>query len=64
MPYKLRKHEKFHVIIFLLVFVYFTVLKLTGHIEITWLALLFPVMLGIVLFYGIKYVNKKAKLKQ
>ena len=64
MPHKLKKHEKFHVIIFLLVFVYFAILKLTNHIQITWLALLFPIMLGIVLFYGIKYVTKKAKFKQ
>lgn len=60
MNIKLKKHEKFHVIIFMLVFVYFYVLKLTGNIEISWLALVFPLILGIVLFYGIRYLKNKA----
>lgn len=61
MPQRLRKHEKFHVIIFLLVFVYFAILKLTHHIEISWLALMFPIILGVILFYVIKYIKNRAK---
>ena len=56
---KLKKHEKFHVIIFMLVFVYFYILKLTGQIQISWLALVFPLILGIVLFYIIRYMKNK-----
>ena len=56
----LEKHEKFHVIIFMLVFVYFYVLKITNHVEISWVALVFPLILGIVLFYLIRYIKNKA----
>ena len=60
MPDRLKRNEKFHIIVFFAVFVYFAVLKVTGHIEIAWNIMLFPLAVGVILFYAIKYCKKIA----
>lgn len=54
----LKRNEKFHVIIFFSVFVYFIVLKITNHIEVSWPIMIFPIVVGIILYYGIKYARR------
>ena len=54
----LRKNEKYHLIIFASVFIYFLVLKLLGYVVMPWLILFSPILALLFLYVLIKVLKK------
>lgn len=59
----LNKSEIFHLVIFAGVFLYFSVLKITGNLEIDWLVMLLPLAVGSILYIIVKILKKVCKNK-